>query len=186
MQFLPAPSLWSLPSSPGHHKGRVGEAIKKKPELLQLGRKAAFSTLCARKEASAAQGLPQLLEATLLLLSLCWKEAIPLLSPPGLMPAQLYHTQSIYFAFTQGWLLHFVASWLTLANVPRHSRSGRMPPGWKCHKPLFAVGKEQFLPWPACEMQNPFPAAARARRREPMTFNLSLPRILQTFHIKTF
>lgn len=48
-------------SSPVHHEECVGEAIRKKPELLQLGRTAALSTLCPGKEASAAQGLQELL-----------------------------------------------------------------------------------------------------------------------------
>lgn len=93
------PGSSQLPSPP---RGACGGSHQEKPELLQLGRKAAFSTLCPGKEASAAQGLQQLFEAALLLLSHCWKKAIPLLFPSGLVPAELCHTQSIYFAFTQG------------------------------------------------------------------------------------
>lgn len=88
--------------------------------------------------------------------------------------------------FLRGWLLHPMASWLTLATVPRHSKPGRMPPGWKCHKLLFAKGKEQFLHWPHCEMRNVFPAAARAQSGELTTFSLSPPNTFQSLHTKYF
>lgn len=47
------------------------------------------------------------------------------------------------------------------------------------------MGKEQFLRWLHCEMQNLFPAAAQAQSGELAAFNLSL-HIFQSLPRKTF
>lgn len=167
-----------LPSPPRSHQEEARAAA--------AGQKSCNSHPVSWEEASTAQGLQPLLGAAPLLLSLCWRKAMPLLSPPGLQPAELCHTQSISAAFSQGMAPTPHGQLAPTGPVPRHSKPGRVPPGWQCHKLLFAVGKEQFVPWPGCEMQNLFPAAAGARRGELMTFNLSHPHTLQTFHIKTF
>lgn len=187
MQLLPVPSLWaaSLLPAPQPTEGHVGEAIRKNQSCCSCAEKLHFPPCVLGKRPVQPRGCSNCLKQ----LHYCFLTAgrRQFLCFPLLDSCQHSSTtQSIYFAFTQGMAPTSHGHWLTLATVPRHSKPGRMPPGWQCHRLLFAVGKEQFLHWPCCEMQNLFPAAARAQSGELMMFNLPLRHILQTSHIKTF
>lgn len=189
MQFLPAPSLWaaSLLLAPQSTTRNVwGKPSGRSRSCCSWAEQLHCPRCVLEKRPVQPRGCRNCFKQ----LYCCFFTArrrqflgFPLLDPCQQITTTL---KAFILPFLRGWLLHPKASWLTLATVPRHSKPGRMPPGWKCHKLLFAKGKEQFLYWPHCEMRNVFPTAARAQSRELKTFSLSLPNIFQSLHIKYF